>query len=138
VKKIGISVLAVAALGLLITAALAAPVGTKDRQVKALAEPILDNLMKGFNQGDYAQFSKNFDQTMRETITEKNFQQVRDDLLKKWGKYKSKKFLGFLNQETYTIILWKAAFADTKRDVLIKLVLSKSQDKIFVSGLWFE
>ncbi len=137
-KKIGISVLAAVALGLLIAAALAAPVGTEDRQVKALAEPILDNLMKGFNQGDYAQFSNNFDQTMRETITEKNFQQVRDDLLKKWGKYKSKTYLGFLNQKDYTIILWKAAFADTKRDVLIKLVLSRSQDKIFVSGLWFE
>ncbi|MFW6123491.1 MAG: DUF3887 domain-containing protein [Thermodesulfobacteriota bacterium] len=137
-RKIGISLLVAAALALLIIPALAAFVGTSDKQVKGVAEPILDNLMQGFNQGDYAQFSQNFDQTMRKTITEKKFQQVREDLLKKWGKYKSKTYLGFLNQKDYSMILWKAVFADTKRDVLIKLVLSRSQDKILVSGLWFE
>jgi len=137
-RKIGISLLVMAALGLLVIPALAAYVGTSDQQVKAAAEPILDNLMTGFNKGDYAQFAQNFDQTMRKTITEKKFQQVREDLLKKWGKYKSKTYLGFLNQKDYTIILWKAVFADTKRDVLIKLVLSKSKDNVLVSGLWFE
>jgi hypothetical protein len=138
VRKIGISLLAVVTLGLLTITAFGAPVGTNDQQVKAVAEPILDNLMKGFNQGNYAQFSKNFDETMQKTIHEKKFQEVREDLLKKWGKYKSKKYLGFLNHQAFTIVLWKAAFADTKNDIMIKQVLSKSNGKVFVAGLWFE
>lgn len=137
-RKIGISLLVVVALGLLLLNAVAAPVGTNDRQVKGLAEPILDNLMKGFNQGNYAQFSKHFDKTMLETINKQKFQEVREDLRKKWGQYKSKKYLGFLNKQAYTIVLWKAAFADTQDDILITLVLSKSKDKVFVSGLWFQ
>lgn len=137
-RKISISILAIVTLCLLTLPAVAAPVGTGDQQVKALAEPIVDNLMTGFNQGNYAKFSKNFDATMQETIHEKKFQEVRQDLLKKWGKYQSKKYLGFLNQKEYTLVLWKAAFADTARDVLIKLVLSKRQDKVYVAGLWFE
>jgi hypothetical protein len=118
--------------------ATAAFVGTDNDQVKAVAEPILDNLLAGFNQGNYAQYSKNFDATLREAIPEKKFQQVREEILKKLGAFKSKKYLGFLNQQAHTVVLCKGAFAGTKDDVLIKLVLSKRQDKVVVVGLWFQ
>jgi hypothetical protein len=118
--------------------AVAAFVGTDDSQVKAVAEPILDNLLAGFNQGNYAQYSKDFDATLREAIPEKKFQQVREDILKKLGAFKSKKYLCFLNQQAYTVVLFKGAFAGTKDDVLIKLVLSKRQNKVVVIGLWFQ
>ncbi len=118
--------------------ATAAFVGTDNGQVKGVAEPILDNLLAGFNQGNYAQYSKDFDATLREAIPEKKFQQVREDLLKKLGAFKSKNYLGFLNQQAYTVVLWKGTFAGTKDDVLIKLVLSKRQDKVVVIGLWFQ
>lgn len=134
----GISILAVVALGLLTLAVAGAPVGTSDQQVRSLAEPILDNLLAGFNQGDYAKYSKDFDAALREAIPEKKFQQVREDILKKFGKYREKNYLGFLNQEPYTVALWKGAFAGTQNDILIKLVLSKRQDKVLVVGLWFQ
>lgn len=134
----GISILAVVALGLLTLAVAGAPVGTSDQQVRSLAEPILDNLLAGFNQGDYAKYSKDFDAALREAIPEKKFQQVREDILKKFGKYREKNYLGFLNQEPYTVALWKGAFAGTQNDILIKLVLSKRQDKVVVVGLWFQ
>jgi hypothetical protein len=136
-KKV-ISILIVIVPLILAIPAAAAPVGTSDQQVKAVAEPILDNLLAGFNQGNYAQYAKDFNDTLREAIPEKKFQQVRGELLKKLGKYKEKKYLGFLNQQAYTIALWKGAFANTKDDVLIRLVLSKRQDKVVVVGLWFQ
>ncbi len=127
-------------LGILLLAlpAAAAPVGADEVQVKAVAEPILDNLLAGFNQGDYAQYSKDFDDTLREAIPEKKFQQVRQELLKKLGTFNSKTYLGFLNQQAHTVVLWKGKFADTQDDILIKLVLSKRQDKVVVVGLWFQ
>jgi hypothetical protein len=118
--------------------AAAAFVGTNNDQVKAIAEPILDNLLTGFNKGNYAQYSKDFDDTLREAIPEKKFQQVREELLKKLGAFKSKKYLGFLNQQAYTVVLWKGDFAGTRNDVLIKLILSKRQNKVVVVGLWFQ
>ena len=127
-----------AALLLAAAAAWAAPVGTDDRQVKAVAEPILNNLLAAFKDGNYAQYSRDFDEAMREAIPEKKFQQVRDNLTEKLGKFKSKKYLGFLNQQPHTIVLWKAAFDGTQNDILIKLVLSKRQDKVAVAGLWFQ
>ena len=136
-RKRTVGILAVAFL-LVAAAASAALVGTDERQIKAAAEPILNNLLAGFNQGDYAQYSRDFDKTLREAMPEAKFQQVRADLIEKLGKFKSKKYLGFLNQQTYTIVLWKAAFDGTQNDILIKLVLGKRQDKVEVAGLWFQ
>ena len=136
-RKNVVSILVLIVLLVAIPAA-AAFIGTNNDQVKAVAEPILDNLLTGFNKGNYAQYSKDFDATLREAIPEGKFKQVREDILKKLGTYKSKKYLGFLNQQAYTIVLWKGAFAGTKNDVLIKLILSKRQDKVVVVGLWFQ
>jgi hypothetical protein len=135
-RKTVVSILVLIVLLAAIPAA-AAFIGSNNGQVKAVSEPILDNLLTGFNKGNYPQYSKDFDDTLREAIPEKKFQQVREDILKKLGPYKSKKYLGFLNQQAYTVVLWKGAFAGTKNDVLIKLVLSKRQDKVVVVGLWF-
>jgi hypothetical protein len=135
-RKTVVSILVLIVLLAAIPAA-AAFIGSNNGQVKAVSEPILDNLLTGFNKGNYPQYSKDFEDTLREAIPEKKFQQVREDILKKLGPYKSKKYLGFLNQQAYTVVLWKGAFAGTKNDVLIKLVLSKRQDKVVVVGLWF-
>ncbi len=123
---------------LLASPASAAPVGASDQQVQAVAEPIVDNLLAGFSPGNYAQYSRDFDDTLREAIPEKKFQQVRAEILKKLGKYKDKKYLGSLNQQAHTIVLWKGAFEGTRDDILIKLVLSQRQDKVKVVGLWFQ
>lgn len=136
-KPVVSTLIMVAVLFLAISAA-ADFVGQTNEQVKAVATPILENLMVGFNQGKYDQYSQDFDDTLREAITKKKFQEVRSQLLKKWGKYKSKKYLGFFNKERYTIVFWKGKFAEAKDDILIKLVLSKRQDKIVVVGLWFQ
>ncbi|MGQ9689628.1 MAG: DUF3887 domain-containing protein [Desulfobaccales bacterium] len=118
--------------------ALTEPVGTQDEQVQAVSEPVLEALLAGFNKGDYAQYAKDFDDTMREAIPKKKFQQVRADLLKKLGPYKDRKYLGFLTQQPYTVVLWKGAFAGTTNDILIKLVLSRRGEAVKVVGLWFQ
>jgi len=123
---------------LCVTLAGADVVGTSDQQVQAAADPILDNLLTGFNEGDYQKYSKDFDPTLKESLPEAKFKQVRSEILQKIGKYQSRKYLGFLNQNQFTVVLWKGKFSDTASDVLIKLVSSKRPDKVVVVGLWFQ
>jgi len=113
-------------------------VGQSDQEVQAVAEPILDNLLAGFNAGDYAQYSRDFDTTLKEALSPQKFQETRKAILLKLGKYKSKSFLGFLQQGRMTVALWKGRFDKTGDDVLIKLVLSKRPEKTVVVGLWFQ
>jgi hypothetical protein len=113
-------------------------VGNSDAEVQAVADPILDNLLAGFNAGDYPKYSKDFDTMLKESLPETKFRQVRSDILKKIGKYQSRQYLGFLNQEQFTVALWKGKFSQTANDVLIKLVTSRRPDKVVVVGLWFQ
>jgi hypothetical protein len=113
-------------------------IGTADQQVQAAADPIVDNLLAGFNEGDYQKYSKDFDPTLKESLPESRFKQVRSEILQKIGKYQSRKYLGFLNQNKFSVVLWKGKFSDTTSDVLIKLVTSKRPDKVVVVGLWFQ
>ncbi len=66
--------------------AAAALVGHDDGQIKAAAEPILDNLLAGFNDDNYAKYSRDFDTALREALPEAKFQQVRGEIIEKLGK----------------------------------------------------
>jgi hypothetical protein len=118
--------------------AAAAVIGQNDQEVQALANPILDTVLTGFNDGNYGLYSKCFDDTLKDAIPEKKFQQVKAEILKKIGKYQSRTYLGYLTQRNATVALWRGRFSASDDDVLIKLVLSKRGDKLQVVGLWFQ
>lgn len=126
------------ALLLLAAPAAAEVAGKTDQEVQAAAELLLDNLLAGFNDGDYPRYSRDFDQMLKEAIPAAKFQQVRGDILKKLGKYQARQYLGFLSQGQFTVVLWKGRFAATDNDVLIKLAVSKRLDRTVVTGLWFQ
>jgi hypothetical protein len=106
--------------------------------VQAVADPILDKVLKGFDEGDYGLYSQHFDDTLKDVISKKKFLQVRKDILKSIGAYQSRTYLGYLQKGKTTVVLWKGKFAHTPDEVLIKLVLSRRGDKTQVLGLWFQ
>ena len=113
-------------------------VGQDDRQVQAVADPILDTVLKGFGAGDYGLYSQYFDATLKDVITKEKFLQVRRQILKSTGAYQSRRYLGYLQKGKTTVILWKGRFAASTDDVLIKLTLSRRGDETKVLGLWFQ
>ena len=123
---------------LFITPAIAEPIGQDDSVVQGIATPILNNLLDGIKSNDYAKYSRDFDDTTRESITEEAFTKAVAELKTEIGNYLEKKFMGYLNKGEMTVVVWKAKFDQTKDDIFIRLVLSKRGDKYFVTGLWFE
>jgi hypothetical protein len=137
VRKISYVVAVLLTLTLSIPAA-AEFIGDNEQEVQAAADPIVDNLLKGYNDGNYGVYSKSFDATLRETFSEKRFGEVRGKLLKSLGKYTGRTYLGFLRKGRTTLVLWKARFDQTADDVLIKLVVSRRGAQDQVVGLWFQ
>ena len=123
---------------LLASTATAAMIGQNDKEVQTIANPILNAVLTGFNDGNYRLYSKYFDDTLKDAMSEKKFRRVRSAILKKLGKYQSRTYLGFLKKGGFTVTLWKGRFSASDDDVLIKLVLSKRGKKVEVAGLWFQ
>ena len=115
-----------------------AVIGTTDEEVKNIAEPILENVMSGFTKDDYSRYSKDFDTTLKETITSERFQEIRGDILKWIGSYLYREYLGFINREAITIIFWKGIFDKTEEEILIKMVVSERNGQYLITGLWYQ
>jgi hypothetical protein len=103
-----------------------------DAEKVNLAEPILERILQGVNKNDYAVYSDNFSKGLKAQITEKEFKVLNDDLIKKIGEYKSRKFLGILSKKLVDIYLWKAKFAKTDEDFMIRLFLIEDEGKLKV------
>ncbi len=115
-----------------------AVIGQTNKEVQAIAEPILDAVLTGLNDGNYELYAKYFDSTMKNAIPEKKFRQTSEDIAKKMGKYQSRTYLGFLKKANLTVAIWKARFSGSDDDVLVRLVLSPHGDKVEIAGLWFQ
>ncbi|RJR46787.1 MAG: DUF3887 domain-containing protein [Deltaproteobacteria bacterium] len=113
-------------------------VGLSDREVQAVADPVLDNILAGFKDANYESYSRDFDNTLKELISKEKFSQTRTQILDKLGNYKSRTYLGFLTKGKTTMVLWKGRFDKTGEDVLIRLALSRRGDRNLVLGLYFQ
>lgn len=113
-------------------------IGDNDQIIENIATTILDDILVGFSNGDYVRYSKYFDTELLNAVPEEKFKITREQILYDLGRYISKKYLGYLNLNNMTIVLYKGKFDKFNGDVLIKLVLIKEGDKYYVKGLWFQ
>ena len=107
-------------------------VGNTDKTIEDIANPILNNILDGIKTGNAEKYSKDFKASRR------MFMQKYDQVQAQIGNWKGYQYLGFLNRETETIVLWKGHFTKTDNDVLIKMAISKENGKYLVVGLWFQ
>jgi hypothetical protein len=118
--------------------AAAEPVGPDNAAVQALADPILDAMLQGFQEGDYEVYSQCFDDALKNTITPKKFQQSKTDLIRSLGDYQGRTYLGFMEKGKNTVVLWKGRFSKSADDVLIRLALVRRGDQVKTLGMWFQ
>lgn len=113
-------------------------IADNDEDVQRLAEPVLFNIMLGLEKDDYSLYSADFDEPMKTALPENRFRETRRQIESLLGTPVRKDYMGFLNRENTTHILWKARFSGTGDDVLIELTCSDQDGKIMVNGLWYK
>lgn len=136
--KIKYLIVAVILLFLALSFSYADVIGKTDTGIQAVAEPILEGILSGLATGTYEKYVKDFDGTLKEMTPETSFAETSRQINGSIGKHQSRKYLGFLNKERMTIVLWKARFDNTNDDVLIKLIISEKNEEYSVSGVWFQ
>ncbi|MDD5528772.1 MAG: hypothetical protein PHX21_01935 [bacterium] len=111
--------------------------GTKER-IQMVGDSLLNNVIDGMKTNDYAKYSRDFDATMKDALSEKTFAITNKQITELFGEYKNSEYLGSLNQKKTTMFLWKGVFSKSQDDILIKLVVSEIDGKCLISGLWFQ
>ncbi len=108
------------------------------KKIKAIADPILDNVLDGFKFDDYRRYSRDFDPALKVVGARTQFYNVSRYMQRALGNYIARDYLGTLRKGDMIIVLWKGTFDKTSDNVLIKLVLSEKKNRYHVAGLWLQ
>lgn len=89
----------------------------------AYAEPLVDNMLAGLRDKDYAVFSRDFSDMMKSAMNEDAMRSLADFLAPKIGEYESRTFgqaaKTTLKSVQYTMIIYTAKYSDEPGDVLV-------------------
>lgn len=135
VKRFKIALLFIVMAGLLTAmAACNAPKAEKVDvgEVQPYADPAADKIISGINEKDYAKFSGDFDQAMKEAVTEAKFNEIVEQL----GQCESLGITGADRVQGYTRAYYKVKSGKLNREVTFMIVFSASGDRK-VSGLFY-
>jgi hypothetical protein len=105
-------------------------------QVVAYANPITDNLMEGFNQNNYTQYSRDFSTEMKKALDVTMFEQNRALILSKIGHYVSRGEPFVTESGDFLAVNYKADF-EQEQGVDIRVVFRKGDESHQIYGLWF-
>ncbi|HOU80900.1 MAG TPA: DUF3887 domain-containing protein [Methanoregulaceae archaeon] len=105
-------------------------------RVIAFANPITDNLLDGFNQNNYTQYSRDFSSEMKQGLDEKVFEQNRALVVSKVGSSVSRGDPVVTGSGEFLVVNYKADF-EQEQGVDVRVVFRKGDDTHQVYGLWF-
>jgi hypothetical protein len=110
--------------------------GAEKAEILQYTEPIVDNLLIGYNEGNYTILSRDFDEQMKNALTEAVFLQNRELVTSRIGIYVSRRTPTVLEEGPLTILIYSAEF-ENESGVEVRVVFFDYGDNNLVSGLWF-
>lgn len=95
-----------------------------------------DNLLAGFNAGDYSTFARDFNAKMGEALNESAFGTTRATIVDKIGTYVSREVTRVEKRGGLVVVIYKARF-EQEDGVTVRVVFEPAGEHQ-ISGLWFD
>ena len=105
-------------------------------EVLAYADPIADNLMQGFNEGNYTMYSRDFSTEMKQGLGEAAFEQNREFVTSRIGLYESRGEPVVTETGEHITVNYRAKF-EREDGVALRFVFQKGDPSHRLYGLWF-
>lgn len=103
-------------------------------EVKVFADPAAEKILAGMNEGNYTKFSEDFNQKMKDALTEKQFK----DIVSQFGKCESKEISGADKVSDNTRAFYKTKFSNLPNALTMTVVFSTEGGNAKVAGLFFK
>jgi hypothetical protein len=107
------------------------------KAVLAFSEAKVDKLLEGWNEEDYAVFSQDFNQDLLKSMTQHEFEKLRQDEFTGLGRYHSREVEGVVQRSdgSYTVIYY--VVFDNDDEVLMRVTF-RADEPHEISRLHFE
>ena len=110
--------------------------GDDAAEVLAYADPIADNLLEGFNEGNYTKYSRDFGPEMKQGLDETAFEQNREFVTSRIGLYESRSDPVVTETGEFVAVVHRASF-EREDGVALRFVFKKGDESHQLHGLWF-
>jgi hypothetical protein len=140
IKKIGISFLLILSLiGSTIFVSSCAQSAPSNLPEPLYARAMTENILLAINNNDYALYSKNFDNAMKQAMTQKAFDQVQSTIATKVGSYEpgSIQFVQAISQDPYIAVIYSSKFTNEQDNVTVTISFHTVDGNDLVGGLYF-
>ena len=107
-------------------------------ETQKYADPMTENILLAMNDDNYPRFSQDFDEQMRNGLSEANYKSTIPAIKAKIGKYVSKRFVSVEKKDGYIVVIYKAVFSLETGDVIVRTVFSDKDGKKYISGFWLD
>ena len=102
------------------------------------ADPIANNILKSLDDNDYAGFSKDFNQTMKNTLNQTAFDKFYSQMKTAVGDYQSDVFVSAATQNGAVTIQYIVQYSNEPAGAMMVLVLQINNGTYEVQGLNFD
>jgi len=110
--------------------------GDSADQIRAVADPIAETIVKGLVDNSQDTFSTGFDSKLASAFRSADFDSLRQSFIDRVGSYQSLKYDSILEQNGYYNVIYIIT-GDKSSDLKMRLVFP-SAEATELSGLWFD
>lgn len=107
-----------------------------DQAVLTVAEPMMDDLMSGIANRDYALHSRHFSVNLKSAISAEVFLEQCDQRESDWGRPSQRDLLTIFRKEKSFTVLWHQHMDKTDDQVLAVTTIAVKGGRYFVDGFF--
>ncbi len=106
-----------------------------EAEVRAIADPIMDNLMQASTDVDHARHVRDFTDRLKSIVTEDNLRAQCKDYQSKLGYFAEREFVGVFRNESSAAVIWKQKYTKVAGEHIAFLRLISVDGKILVQDV---
>ena len=112
---------------------------SQDEDIVKFTESAAENYLTAINNEDYTKFSVDLDEGMKKALPKDKFLEFASQIKGIIGDYVpgSKKFVRTKKEGGFTSVIYNAEYTEEPAGVEVKIVISKVNNEMKISGSWF-
>lgn len=99
-----------------------------DKEILAVVNPIMDNLMEGSTEIDYEKHTRDFTERIKSKIVPESLEKMCRAYQAKWGFFEKREFVALFRREASVAVVWKQYCSKTTDEYVAEAVFVESED----------
>ena len=109
-----------------------------DDEILLIANPVMDNLMDGATERDWAKHTLHFTDGAKASLTEAELLRQCEQYQSTHGVFKERVFMGITRHPDYTNIIWKQTMTKASGEYMAFLTLVQKESEYLVIRCWVD